>query len=438
MPVSTTHRPDDSPGHVSGTIRPIRNLRWYICGLLFFATTINYVDRQVLGILKPVLDSEYHLSQSDYGWIIFAFQAAYALMMPVVGRLIDWLGTRIGFIAAVLVWSIAAMGHAAARSAVQFGIARFVLGVGESSNFPAAFRTVADWFPQQERALAAGIFNSGSNIGALVAPLVVPWIALHYSWHAAFIFTGALGFVWLAAWMILYHQPEEHPRLAPEELAFITTGNRGETQAKIPWLRLLKTRRAWAFIVGKMLTDPVWWFYLYWTPDFLHRKYGLNISDIGLPLVVIYITSDIGSIGGGWLSSFLLGRGWSVSAARKLAMLVCGICTLAVLFVPYSRGNMWLTVALISIAASAHQGWSANLFTLVSDMFPRRAVASVVGLGGFWGAVAGTLAAPSIGKWLEWSHDSYAPLFYGAGAAYLIALAIIHWLAPKLEVLPAE
>ncbi len=314
------------------------------------------------------------------------------------------------------------MCHALAGSAFQFGIARFFLGAGESANFPAAFRTVADWFPQRERALAAGIFNSGSNIGALIAPLLVPFLAIRFGWHSAFIFTGALGFVWLVCWLIIYRQPEHHTRLSSGELALITSSST-QAEAKIPWKTLLTRKQAWAFLIGKVFTDPVWWFYLYWTPDFLHRKYGLNMTELGLPLVVIYLFSDFGSIGGGWLSSSLLKRGWPASSARKFAMLICALCVLSAVFVPYTGGNLALTVILIAIAASAHQGWSANLFTIPSDTFPRSAVASVIGLGGFGGALAGMVAAPAIGVWLKWSHDRYAPLFIAAGLAYLLALA---------------
>ena len=417
--------------------RTIPGLRWYICGLLFFATTINYIDRQVLGILKPVLDRELHLNQAEYGFVLFGFQLSYALVMPFAGRLIDTLGTRIGYSLAVFVWSIAAMCHALAGSAFQFGIARFFLGAGESANFPAAFRTVADWFPQRERALAAGIFNSGSNIGALIAPLLVPFLAIRFGWHSAFIFTGALGFVWLVCWLIIYRQPEHHTRLSSGELALITSSST-QAEAKIPWKTLLTRKQAWAFLIGKVFTDPVWWFYLYWTPDFLHRKYGLNLTELGLPLVVIYLFSDFGSIGGGWLSSSLLKRGWPASSARKFAMLICALCVLSAVFVPYTGGNLALTVILIAIAASAHQGWSANLFTIPSDTFPRSAVASVIGLGGFGGALAGMVAAPAIGVWLKWSHDRYAPLFIAAGLAYLLALLIIHRLVPRFEPVPAD
>jgi MFS transporter, ACS family, hexuronate transporter len=397
------------------------------------ATTINYIDRQVLAILKPVLDRELHLSQEDYGWVIFCFQLAYATVMPIAGRIIDYLGTRIGYTLAVLVWSFGAMGHALARTAVQFGIARFVLGVGESGNFPAAFRAVADWFPQSERALAAGIFNSGANIGALVAPLVVPVLAVHFGWHSAFVFTGILGLLWLALWLALYRDPGKHRRVSEAELALIRRDHEPVHTVRVPWLHLLTKRAALAFVLGKVLTDAVWWFYLYWTPDFLHRKYALNLTDLGPPLVVIYLVSDLGSIGGGWLSSALISQGWTVTNARKTAMLTCAVAVLGACFIPLAGGRLWLAIALISLAAAAHQGWSANLFTMVSDTFPRSSVASVIGLGGFGGALAGMVAAPAIGHWLQWSHDFYAPLFVGAGLAYLVALAAIHFLLPQFN-----
>lgn len=410
--------------------RTIAHLRWYICGLLFFATTINYIDRQVLAILKPVLDRELHLTQSEYGWVLFGFQLSYAVVMPLAGRFVDYIGTRLGYAIAVLVWSLSAMGHAMAQSAVQFGIARFMLGVGESGNFPAAFRTVADWFPQSERALAGGIFNGGSNIGALIAPVVVPILALHFGWHSAFIFTGALGLLWLLFWLLIYRDPERHPRLSSAELAHIRSDNESAEIVRIPWLRLLTERAALAFLAGKVITDGVWWFYLYWTPDFLHRKYGLNLKELGLPLVLIYLISDVGSVGGGWLSSALIKRGWTVTKARKTALLVCAVAVVSASFVPLAGGRLWLAVTLIAIATACHQGWSANLFTMVSDTFPRPAVASVVGFGGFGGAIAGMIAAPAIGVWLQWSHDFYAPLFIAAGLAYLTALAVIHLLLP--------
>jgi ACS family hexuronate transporter-like MFS transporter len=394
-------------------------LRWYICGLLFFATTVNYVDRQVLGLLKPALEKEFGWREADYGWIVFAFQLAYALMMPFAGRLIDWAGTRVGYAVAVALWSAAAMAHALARSALGFGIARFGLGLSESANFPAAIRTVADWFPQRERALATGIFNSGANIGAILAPLAVPYLALHYGWRSAFIVTGAAGLGWVLLWWW-----------------FLRGGNRqapapAEDLARPPLRSLLTSRSAWAFILGKFLTDPAWWFYLFWLPGFLNRTYGLDLAHLGLPIIVVYQASTVGSIGGGWISAALLQRGWSPHRAREAAMLICAVAVTSVIFVGTARGNMWLAVALVGVATAAHQGWSANLYTLASDLFPRAAVGSVVGLGGLGGAVGGMLVAPLVGYWLDWSRGAYAPLFVICGSIYLVAFAVIHWLVPR-------
>jgi ACS family hexuronate transporter-like MFS transporter len=397
---------------------PSPRLRWYICGLLFFATSINYIDRQVLGLLKPALEKELHWREADYGWIVFAFQLAYALSMPFAGRLIDWAGTRLGYAVAVGLWSLAAMGHALARSAMGFGIARFALGLSESANFPAAIRTVADWFPQRQRALATGIFNSGANIGAILAPLTVPYLALHYGWRSAFLVTGATGLLWVLLWWWVLRQPSmQAPQAAPQEGA-----------ARLPLARLLTNRSAWAFILGKFLTDPAWWFYLFWLPGFLNRVYGLDLAHLGLPIIVVYQASAIGSIGGGWIPSALLQRGWKPQRARAAAMLICAMAVTPVMFVGMARGNMWLAVALVGLATAAHQGWSANLYTLASDLFPRGAVGSVVGLGGLGGAVGGMLAAPLVGYWLDASHGAYGPLFIVAGSVYLVAFALIHWL----------
>ena len=355
-------------------------------------------------------------------------------MMPFAGRFIDWLGTRIGYMLAVVIWSVAAMSHALAHSAMQFGLARFALGFGESANFPAAIKTVTDWFPQRERALATGIFNSGTNIGAIVAPLTVPYLAVHFGWRSAFIFTGAIGFLWVLVWFWLFREPQEHPNLSPRELLLIQAEQAHlDVAEKIPYSRLITSRAAWAFAIGKFLTDPVWWFYLYWLPGFLNRTYGLDMANLGLPLVVVYQASSVGSVGGGWMSSALLKRGWTLNSARKTAMLVCAIAVTAVVFVMRTGGNMWLAVALVSIAAAAHQGWSANLFTLASDTFARGTVGSVVGLGGMAGSIGGMLVAPAVGYWLDWSHQAYGPLFVVAGSMYLLALAIIHLLVPRIE-----
>ena len=332
--------------------------RWYVCGLLFFATTVNYIDRQVIGLLKPVLEKELGWTEANYGWIVFSFQAAYALMMPFAGRLIDWVGTRIGYAAAVAFWSLAAMAHALARGAPGFGLARFALGLSESGNFPAAIKTVAGWFPQRERALATGIFNSGANVGAILAPLIVPYLALHYGWRSAFVVTGSIGFVWVILWLWSYREPGE------------LAGTAQTQTGQVPYSQLLTSRAAWAFLIAKFLTDPVWWFYLFWLPGFLNRVYGVDLSHLGLPIIVVYQASTLGSIGGGAIPAALLKRGWKPNQARQAAMLICALAVTSVIFVMQAHGHMWLAVALVGIAAAAHQGWSANLYTLASDMFP--------------------------------------------------------------------
>lgn len=408
----------------------VGHYRWIICALLFFATTINYVDRQVIGILAKDLQRSIGWSEIEYGYIVTAFQAAYAIGLLITGRLMDRLGTRAGYSLAIVMWSLAAMTHALARSAFGFGVARFALGLGEGGNFPAAIKTVAEWFPKRERALATGIFNAGTNVGAIVAPLTVPWIAIHYGWRWAFVLTGAIGFAWLFFWLPLYRRPEQHPRLSKEELAYIQMDPPDPT-TKIPWLRLLPHRQTWAFALGKFMTDPIWWFYLYWIPNFLRQNHGLDLSTIGLPLVVIYLIADVGSIGGGWLSSTFIKRGWSVNRSRKTAMFICALCVVPIAFAS-KASNLWTAVGLIGLAAAAHQGWSANIFTLASDMFPRHAVGSVVGIGGMAGAVGGMFIATLTGYILQWT-GSYVPIFIIAGSTYLLALLFIQWLVPRLD-----
>jgi MFS transporter, ACS family, hexuronate transporter len=418
-----------------GAGQKIGRYRWVICAMLFFATTINYIDRQVLGILATdeTFKRTIGWSEAEYGYVNTAFQAAYAIGLLVVGNMMDRFGTRKGFSFAIVFWSVAAMFHAAARSAMGFGMARFALGIGEAGNFPAAIKTVAEWFPKKERALATGIFNSGSNVGAIVAPLAVPWIAITYGWQWAFIITGALGFIWLAFWLLTYRRPEEHPKLSAAELTHIQS-DPAEPTTKIPWGRLFPHRQTWAFAIGKFLTDPIWWVYLFWLPKFLNTNYGLNITQIGLPLVVIYVAADIGSIGGGWLSSKLIKMGWTVNKARKTAMLLCAVSVVPIMFAARAS-NLWVAVALVSLAAAAHQGWSANIFTMASDMFPRRAIGSVVGIGGMAGSIGGMLIATTVGLILQYT-GSYLPIFIIAGSAYLVALAVIHLLAPRLA--PAD
>lgn len=404
--------------------------RWVICGLLFLGVTKNYMDRQVLGVLKGTLQQELGWNDVDYGNLVFAFQTAYALGMIFVGRLIDQLGTRIGYAVAMIFWSLASMAHAAANSLVTFAFARAALGFGEAGVFPASIKSVAEWFPKKERALATGIFNAGTNIGAIVPPLIVPWIAVHLGWRWAFLFTGALGFVWLALWLILYRRPEEHPRCAAGELEYIQ-GDPAAPPGRISWPRLLRYKQTWTFAAGKFMVDPIWWFYLFWIPDYLQREHGLRLTQIGLPILVIYLISDVGSVAGGWMSSGLIRRGFSVNAGRKWAMLACAICVVPIAVV-YRVSGLWTTTLLIGLAAAAHQGFSANLFTLTSDLFPSRAVGSVVGIGGMAGAVGGMLIAQIVGHVLQWT-NSYMIPFFIAASAYLIALVIIHLLSPRLE-----
>ena len=409
----------------------VGRFRWTICALLFFATTLNYIDRQVLGILKPELSASLGWSEAEYGNIVMAFQAAYAIGLLATGGLMDWLGTKRGYATSLIVWSLAAMAHALAHTPFGFGVARFALGLGEAGNFPAATKTVAEWFPKKERALAFGIFNAGANVGAVITPLVVPFIAINYGWRWAFILTGAFGLIWLAFWLPIYRKPEEHPRLSPQELAYIRS-DPPEPSVHIPWAHLFPHRQTWAVAMAKFLTDPVWWFYLFWLADFLKKEYNIGLSGLSLPLMVIYIVADFGSIGGGWLSSTLLKRGWDVNRARKTAMLICALLVVPVTFAVMTH-NMWLAVGLISIAAAAHQGWSANVYTLASDMFPRQAVGSVVGIAGMAGAVGGMGFAWIVSRILQATGSNYVPIFMVCGGAYLVALGVVHLLAPRLE-----
>jgi ACS family hexuronate transporter-like MFS transporter len=414
--------------------KTVPNLRWYICGLLFYATTVNYMDRMVLGILKPTITHDLNWNESDYARVTTFFQLGYAVMMPLAGRLIDWLGLRVGYPLAAAVWSLSSIAHAFAGNVFQFSAARLGLGLGEAANFPSAIKAVADWFPRKERALATGIFNSGSNIGAVVAPLTVPLVVLKFGWHAAFVFTGAMSLLFAAIWALVYREPEKQRFLSAEELAYIRSDSDPAAAAiKVPYFQLLRKRAAWAFLLGKFLTDPVWWFYLFWLPGFLNEKYHVDLVHLGPPLVAIYLAADVGSIGGGWLSSFLLKIGWNVGRARKTALLVCALAVIAVMFVPLAGGNLWLTVALVAIAASAHQGWSANMYTIATDCFPRPAIGSVVGLGGFGGALGGLLVQPAVGWWLDHTAKSYSLLFVVAGSMYLFALLVIQLLLPRYE-----
>ncbi|HVR41576.1 MAG TPA: MFS transporter [Thermoanaerobaculia bacterium] len=406
------------------------HVRWVVCALLFFATTINYVDRSVMGLLAPMLRNEIGWSDSGYGMISASFTLAYAIGFLFSGWFIDRVGTRAGYAIFLIVWSLAAAGHALAATAFGFGLARFALGLGESGNFPAAIKTVAEWFPRRERAFATGIFNAGSNVGAIVAPLVVPWLTITWSWRVAFAATGLVGLVWVFFWWPLYRKPAEHPTLTPAERAYIES-DPPEPPIAIAWSKLLQHRQTWAFAVGKFLTDAIWWFYLFWFPLFMADTFKFDLKSIGLPLVTVYLLADVGSVGGGWLSSHLLKRGWTPNAARKTAMLVCAILILPVAMAP-RVDSAWLAVWLVGIAAAAHQGFSANIFTITSDMFPKPAVGSVVGIGGFAGAMGGFIMNLGAG-WFRENQGSYVTMFTIAGVVYLVALAAIHTLAPRLE-----
>ncbi len=401
-----------------------------ICALLLLGTTKNYMDRWVLSALKTTLQHDLGWSEIDYSHIVIAFQAAYAVGMLAVGGFIDRVGTRLGYALVMIFWSVASMAHAAANSLSGFLMARIALGFGESGIFPASIKAVAEWFPAKERALATGIFNAGTNVGVILAGLSVPWITLHFGWRWAFVIIGSLGFAWLALWILLYQKPEDHPRCSKAELDYILDDAPQPTE-KIKWLHLLPYRQTWAIACGKFLTDPIWWFYLFWVPDFLERQHGVHLAQLGLPVVVIYLISDVGSVAGGWLSSFMIRRGFSVNAGRKVAMLVCAISVVPIVFA-YRVSGLWPAVLLIGLAAAGHQGFSANLYTLSSDLFPKRAVASVMGVAGMAGAVGGMLIAKIVGYVLQWT-GSYMIPFFIAGSAYLVALAVIHILTPRME-----
>ncbi len=448
--------------------------RWKICGLLFFATTLNYMDRQVLALLKPILQDPVRgigLTEVQFAAIVSIFSAAYALGLLVSGNFIDKVGTRVGYAVALIIWTTASVGHslvgfpsvtgplhtlAAALASflehipgigsahwvtsmanlsgavIGFGIARFVLGFGEAGNFPAAIKAVAEWFPSKERALATGIFNSGTNIGATLAPFAVGFLLYRLGWKYAFLTTSVFAIIWLILWLTLYRSPGENPHVSAAELAYINSGGTQPT-SKVAWARLIPHRQTWAFLLGKVITDPIWWFYLYWLPGFLNSRFGLSITGMGLPLLVIYNGCTVGSVFGGWLPARFISMGWSVNRARKTAMLIYAITITPIMLIGRAH-TLWQAVALISLATAAHQAWSANLFTLSSDMFPRRAVASVVGIGACGGSVSMMFFGLVIGFVLQLTHGNYAPVFLLAGSAYLVAIGVIHLLAPKLAV----
>jgi ACS family hexuronate transporter-like MFS transporter len=418
---------------------PIGNQRWIVVALLFFATTINYIDRQVIGLLKPTLEVEFGWSEKDYANIVMAFTAAYALGLLVFGRIIDKIGTKMGFSISIIFWSIAACLHGVVKTTFGFGVARAALGLGESGNFPAAIKTVAEWFPKKERALATGIFNSGANIGAVFAPILVPTILALYGWQEAFIITGAIGFVWLIFWLYYYEIPNRHKKVTEAELAHIHSDNEEDTSNEKPitWGTLFRVRQTYVFIIGKLLTDPIWWFFLFWLPSYFSTSFSLDLKKPGWPLVIIYMATSIGSIGGGYLSSYFIQKGWPVYKARKTAMFIFALCVLPIMSAKYAT-NMWVAVALISLAAAAHQAWSANIFTVASDMFPKKAISSVVGIGGMAGSVGGVLFPIFVGYILETyrqlgdSTAGYNIIFFVCGLMYMLAWAIMHFISPKM------
>jgi len=436
-------------------MQKVGNYRWRICALLFFATTVNYVDRNVLsftmideGFRKEMLGlsptdelSQEHLDhfKEMMGYVDAMFKFAYAMGFLVMGYVIDRIGTRIGYSISIVIWSLAGIFSAFISSIRGLSFMRFLLGLGESGNFPSAIKTVAEWFPKKERSFATGVFNAGANIGIITTALAVPWLTLQYSWRISFVATGTLGLLVFVFWRRLYQQPQSHPRLSKEELAYIQSDSSDETTTKLPWRKVIFFRQTWAFAVGKFLTDPIWWFYLTWLPDFFNSSSALeqklDLKTIGLPFLIIYLVSDAGSVFFGWLGSVLIRMGWPVHKARKFTMLICALCVVPIVLAPVVS-NIYIVVALISLAAAAHQGWSANIFTLTSDMFPKKAIGSVVGVGGMMGAIGGTILAAAAG--IIRVKFGYLPLFLIAGSAYLVALLVIQVLVPTLKPVEIE
>lgn len=435
MPRTDSDPAPPASRETSGVMTHIGRFRWVICTLLLFGVTKNYMDRQVISVLKTTLQANLHWNDIDYGNMVFIFQGAYALGLLLVGRLVDRLGTRAGYALSMAVWSLASMAQGLMSSLAAFGAARFALGFGEAGVFPASLKATAEWFPKKERALATGIFNAGSNAGAILTPLLAPWITVHWGWRWAFVLIGAVGFLWLALWLLIYRKPEDHPSCSAAELAYIRS-DPAEPPVRISWVKLAAYRQTWAFSLGKFIVDPIWWFLLFWIPDFLQRRHGLSLLQIGWPIVVIYLMADGGSVAGGWLSSFLIHRGKTVNTARKSAMLVCAITVIPIIFAP-NVASTWTAVLLLGLAAASHQGFSCNLLTMPSDLFPSRAVASVAGIGGMAGAIGGMLIAKLVAYLLQ-STGSYTIPFLIAGSAYLIGLGVVHLLAPNLDPVKLE
>lgn len=435
---------------VSTKTESIGWLRWIICGLLFYATALNYIDRQILGLLKSTLETNLKWNESDYGHIVMAFTVAYAIGYVWAGWFIDRVGVRLGYVLAVLLWSLAELAHtlnwfipvearfeifrlAMPMTVLGFCAARFVLGIAEGGNFPAAAKSVSEWFPKKERALAVGIFNSGTNIGALAAPVIILWLAADYGWPIAFIVTPILAFIWLILWWLFYQSPDKHKLLSGKELEYIHKDPPDPPGLKIPWLTLLKHKQTWMFTIGTGISGTIWWFWLYWGPDFLHKQYGLDIKHLGWPMVVVYLITGIGSIAGGWLSGYFLKLGWSINASRKTAMLVCALCVVPV-FTATIISNSWVGAILMGIAMASHQGFAANLITTVSDTAPRRVVGSIMGIGGMAACIGTLFISIYVPKILEtMGAGGYRIILIVASFGYVINLLIIHLINPKLE-----
>ncbi|HEY2783315.1 MAG TPA: MFS transporter [Steroidobacteraceae bacterium] len=422
--------PAAQPLAASGSPGKVGNYRWLIVGLLFAATAINYVDRQMIGVLKPTLQSELKWSELDYANIVFWFQTAYAVGYLAFGKIADRIGARLGYAVAFVIWTAAHMAHGLVGNVLQFSLARAGLGLGESGNFPAGIKAATEWFPAKERALAVGIYNAGANVGAIITPLVVPILTLNYGWRSAFVITGAVSVVWLIAWLAIYRKPRQEKRLSSAELAWIES-DPPDPAAALPWLQLIRIKETWAYALGKFCIDPIWWFYLFWLPGVLGTQYGLDLKTFGPPLVAIYLLSDLGSIAGGWASSRMMKAGKSVNFARKMTMLGCAVAVTPVFFAQYFR-SLWVAVGVIGVATAAHQAFSANLYTLPSDLFPRGAVGSVIGIGGTVGAIGGMIFSLYTGYILD-KFGSYTPIFVVAGSAYFVALGLVHLLSPRLN-----
>lgn len=420
---------DTSNEAVARAAARVGSYRWVIVGLLFTATVINYVDRQMLGVLKPTLEADLNWSEVDFAAVVFWFQTAYAIGYIGFGRIVDLIGARLGYAVAFVIWTLAHIAHGGVHSVTQFAMVRFGLGIGEAGNFPAGIKAVTEWFPARERAFAIGVFNAGANIGAIVTPLVVPWLTIVYGWRAAFVITGVVTFVWLFFWLAMYRRPAEHQRVSAGELAWIQQ-DPVDPVKPLPWSAIATKRETWAYALGKFCIDPIWWFFLFWLPGYLAERYDLNILQFGPPLVAIYLLSDVGSVAGGWASSRMMKAGHSVNYARKMTMLICAFAVTPVFFAQ-SYDNLWLAVLVIGIATAAHQAFSANLYTLPSDIFPRSAVGSVIGIGGTVGAVGGMIFTLYTGQVLE-RIGSYTPIFIVAGSAYFVALLLVHLLSPRL------